>query len=250
MVWIHTEYTLWYPPSNSDQRDYYNLTFLVGESLFTFAFDSDWVGRIDPRSNLEAPFCPWGGFPEALQSLLCYRQVLDKFLFSQPTSDSFIGYEGNNGTPVLLVTSQIPPSHVQILWEFLEPQPHPFLIAGNSWFPQLKSWAVWTLYYSCGLKRAWTRCSRAWSCCLGQNGHSVIWRISKRSSIRCVCTGRNIWEYIPGRCFFTSKLGFLPYPRLCHHDLLCLLMYGNPWRSAALTESRQQRLQAVERSRA
>ena len=99
MVWIHTEYTLWYPPSNSDQQDYYNLTFLVRESLFTLAFDSDWVGRIDPRSNLEAPFCPWGGFPEALQSLLCYCQVLDKFLFSQPTSDSFIGYEGNNASP-------------------------------------------------------------------------------------------------------------------------------------------------------
>lgn len=64
--------------------------------------------------------------------MLCYRQVLDKFLFSQPTSDSFIGYEGNNDSPASHPSN--PPSHVQ-MWEFLEPQPHPFLIAGNSWFP-------------------------------------------------------------------------------------------------------------------
>lgn len=64
------------------------------------------------------------------------------------------------------------------------------------------------------------------------------------------------------RCCATASLDFVLQLRaeegmdtvlqslvlLCHHDLLCLLMYGNPWRSAALTESRQQRLQAVERS--
>eukprot|EP00913_Durusdinium_trenchii_P009226 g8673.t1 len=35
---------------------------------------------------------------------------------------------------------------------------------------------------------------------------------------------------------------------LCHHDLLCLLMYGNPWHSTRLAASRQQRLQSVELS--
>ena len=34
--------------------------------------------------------------------------------------------------------------------------------------------------------------------------------------------------------------------RLCHHELLCLLMYGNPWRNDDLEESRKQRLQAVD----
>lgn len=116
-AYILNEFVVSPAPSNSDQQDYYNITFFVGKSLFTVAFQSDCVGRIDPRSNLEAPFCPWGGFPEALQSLLCYRQVLDKFFFSQPTSDSFFGY--NNDTPV---TSQIP----QQMWEFREPRPFVF----------------------------------------------------------------------------------------------------------------------------
>ena len=194
MVWIHTEYTLWNPPSNSDQRDYYNLTFLVGDSLFTFAFDSDWVESIDPRSNLEAPFCPWGGFPEALQSLLCYRQVLDKFLFSQPTSDSFIGYEGNNDTPVLLVTSQISLVTCRFCGNLWSLSPIHFWLLGIRGFPQLKSWAVWTLYYSCGLKRAWTRCSRAWSCCLGQNGHR--WFEGSQTFIHQLCVPEGIFENI------------------------------------------------------
>ena len=118
---------IWYS-FNSHGLNAYWIYFVVS----SLAFDSDWVGRIDPRSNREAPFCPWGGFPEALQSLLCYRQVLDKFLFSQPTSDSFIGYEGNNASPASHQSN--PPSSADFVgipgasapsisncWEFVVP---------------------------------------------------------------------------------------------------------------------------------
>eukprot|EP00435_Cladocopium_sp_Y103_P053001 s1518_g16.t2 len=64
------------------------------------------------------------------------------------------------------------------------------------------------------------------------------------------------------RCCATASLDFVLQLRaeegmdtvlqslvlLCHHELLCLLMYGNPWRNEDLEESRKQRLQAVETS--
>lgn len=64
------------------------------------------------------------------------------------------------------------------------------------------------------------------------------------------------------RCCATASLDFVLQLRaeegmdtvlqslvlLCHHELLCLLMYGNPWRNEDLEESRKQRLQAVDTS--
>mmetsp|Transcript_10800 Transcript_10800/g.17836 ORF Transcript_10800/g.17836 Transcript_10800/m.17836 type:complete len:262 (-) Transcript_10800:90-875(-) len=64
------------------------------------------------------------------------------------------------------------------------------------------------------------------------------------------------------RCCATASLDFVLQLRaeegmdtvlqslvlLCHHELLCLLMYGNPWRNDDLEESRKQRLQAVDTS--
>ncbi|CAL1156685.1 unnamed protein product [Cladocopium goreaui] len=64
------------------------------------------------------------------------------------------------------------------------------------------------------------------------------------------------------RCCATASLDFVLQLRaeegmdtvlqslvlLCHHELLCLLMYGNPWRNEDLEESRKHRLQAVDTS--